>query len=151
MVFDILLNVVVNLGYVGGWFLLLVFFGDMLIIVFEVIGKKENFNGKMGVVYVWFIGYFDDGIEVFDYVCWVMVNKCDLESLVLELVILDLLVLIDLQVFGNVVLLFDMVYWDNNLFGLFFWFVDYEVGEKIDYVDGMMVEEVEYQMVIWFF
>lgn len=40
IVLDIFLNVVVNLGYVEGWFLYFVYVVDMLILWFEVIGVK---------------------------------------------------------------------------------------------------------------
>ena len=49
---DISLNAVANLGYAGGRFLAPVFPGDTISTVSEVIGKKENSNGKTGVVYV---------------------------------------------------------------------------------------------------
>jgi 2-methylfumaryl-CoA hydratase len=72
---DISLNAVANLGYAGGRFLAPVYPGDTLSTVSEVIGKKENSNGKTGVVYVRSTGYSDDGTEVLDYVRWVMVKS----------------------------------------------------------------------------
>jgi 2-methylfumaryl-CoA hydratase len=77
---DISLNAVANLGYAGGRFLAPVYPGDTLSTVSEVIGKKENSNGKTGVVYVRSTGYSDDGTEVLDYVRWVMVKKRDVAS-----------------------------------------------------------------------
>jgi 2-methylfumaryl-CoA hydratase len=49
---DISLNAVANLGYAEGRFLAPVHPGDTLSARSEVIGLKENSNGKTGVVYV---------------------------------------------------------------------------------------------------
>ena len=49
---DISLNAVANLGYAEGRFLKPVWAGDTLSSVSEVIGLKENSNGKTGIVYV---------------------------------------------------------------------------------------------------
>ncbi len=143
---DVSLNAVANLGYAGGRFLAPVFPGDTLSTVSEVIGKKENSNGKTGVVYVRSTGYTDSGTEVLDYVRWVMVKKRDENSPASEAVIPDLPAALDPQSLGGAVPLLDSANWDNDLSGSEFRFADYEVGEKIDHVDGMTVEEAEHQM-----
>jgi 2-methylfumaryl-CoA hydratase len=74
---DISLNAVANLGYADGRFLAPVFPGDTLRAVSEVIGVKENSNGKTGVVWVRTRGYNQENDEVLSYVRWVMVNKKD--------------------------------------------------------------------------
>lgn len=143
---DISLNAVANLGYAGGRFLAPVYPGDTLSSLSEVIGKKENSNGKTGVVYVRSTGYTDNGTEVLDYVRWVMVNKRDPESPAPDPVVPDLPSALDPGVLGNAVPMLDTAYWDNDLAGSKFRFGDYEVGEKIDHVDGMTVEESEHQL-----
>ncbi len=143
---DISLNAVANLGYAGGRFLAPVYPGDTLSSVSEVIGKKENSNGKTGVVYVRSTGYTADGTEVLDYVRWVMVNKRDPENPAPEAVVPDLPAAIDPQALGNAAPLLDTAHWDNDLSGSRFRFGDYSVGEKIDHVDGMTVEEAEHQL-----
>jgi 2-methylfumaryl-CoA hydratase len=143
---DISLNAVANLGYAGGRFLAPVYPGDTLSTVSEVIGKKENSNGKTGVVYVRSTGYSDDGTEVLDYVRWVMVKKRDVASPPADAVVPDLPAAIDPQALGNAVPLLDTVHWENDLSGSPFRWADYETGEKIDHVDGMTVEEAEHQM-----
>jgi 2-methylfumaryl-CoA hydratase len=143
---DISLNAVANLGYAGGRFLSPVYPGDTLSTVSEVIGKKENSNGKTGVVYVRSTGYSDDGTEVLDYVRWVMVKKRDVASPPADAVVPDLPAAIDPQALGNAVPLLDTVHWENDLSGSPFRWADYETGEKIDHVDGMTVEEAEHQM-----
>src|SRR5690606_26114602 len=74
---DISLNAVANLGYAEGRFLKPVYPGETLSAVSEVIGLKENSNGKTGVVYVRTRGLRSDGAEVLEYVRWVMVKKRD--------------------------------------------------------------------------
>ena len=49
---DISLNAVANLGYAEGRFLAPVYPGDTLNAVSEVLGVKQNSNGKTGVVTV---------------------------------------------------------------------------------------------------
>ena len=53
---DISLNAVANLGYAECRFLRPVYPGDTLSTVSEVIGLKENSNGKTGTVYVRSVG-----------------------------------------------------------------------------------------------
>lgn len=143
---DISLNAVANLGYAGGRFLAPVYPGDTLSAVSEVIGKKENSNGKTGVVYVRSTGYKSDGTEVLDYVRWVMVNKADPDSPACEPVVPDLPAEIAPDALGNAVPLLGISHWDNALAGSIFRYGDYQVGEKIDHVDGMTLEEAEHQM-----
>ncbi|MEL7529526.1 MAG: MaoC family dehydratase [Pseudomonadota bacterium] len=143
---DISLNAVANLGYAGGRFLAPVYPGDTLSTISEVIGKKENSSGKTGVVYVRSTGYTASGTEVLDYVRWVMVNKRDPGSPAPEPVVPDLPAAIDPHALGTAAPLLDTANWDNALSGSDFRFGDYAVGEKIDHVDGMTVEEAEHQM-----
>ena len=58
---DISLNAVANLGYASGVFGVPVYPGDTLSAQSEVIGLKENSNGKAGVVYVRSTGQNQDG------------------------------------------------------------------------------------------
>lgn len=143
---DISLNAVANLGYAGGRFLSPVYPGDTLSAVSEVIGKKENSNGKTGVVYVRSTGYTAEGTEVLDYVRWVMVKKRDESSPAPEAVVPELPESLAPASLGNAVPLLDMDGWDADLSGSPFRFGDYEVGERIDHVDGMTVEEAEHQL-----
>ena len=143
---DVSLNAVANLGYAGGRFLAPVYPGDTISTISEVIGKKENSNGRTGVVYVRSTGYTETGTEVLDYVRWVMVNKRDPESPAPEPVVPDLPAAIDPAALGTAVPLLDTASWENDLVGSTFRFEDYAVGEKIDHVDGMTVEEAEHQL-----
>jgi 2-methylfumaryl-CoA hydratase len=72
---DISLNAIANLGYAEVSFPNPVYVGDTVNLVTEVIGLKENSNGKSGVVYVRSIGYNQDGLEILSLIRWVMIHK----------------------------------------------------------------------------
>ena len=143
---DISLNAVANLGYAGCRFLSPVYPGDTLTAVSEVIGLKENSNRKTGVVYVRSTGFNQHGTEVLDYVRWVMVRKKD------ELApppgdhVPALPKVLEPDSIGDACPLIDADKFDEDLSGSPFRFGDYVVGEMIDHVDGMTVEEAEHQI-----
>jgi 2-methylfumaryl-CoA hydratase len=143
---DVSLNAVANLGYAGCRFLAPVYPGDTLSAVSEVIGLKENSSGETGVVYVRSTGYKDDGTEVVDYVRWVMVRKRDRAAPAPEPTVPDLPHAVTPEAIGDAVPLLDLDGWDDGLAGSAFRFEDYDVGERIDHVDGMTIEEAEHQM-----
>jgi 2-methylfumaryl-CoA hydratase len=142
---NISLNAVANLGYAEGRFLMPVYPGDTLSAVSEVIGLKANSNGKTGVVTVRTTGFNQDDEPVLSYVRWVMVNKRDTSAVTTDsppitpknVVLASELVLPPGLDFSN---------YDWALAGSPHAFEDYEVGEKIDHVDGMTVEEAEHQL-----
>ena len=74
---DISLNAVANLGYAEGRWLKPVAAGETLSSESEVIGLRQNSNGKSGVVWVRTTGRDASGAPVLDYVRWVMVRKRD--------------------------------------------------------------------------
>lgn len=139
---DISLNAVANLGYAEGVFRGDVMPGDTLRAVSEVIGVKQNSSGKTGVVYVRTKGLNQRGEEVLSYVRWVMVNKRDPSSTAPDPVVPELDKVVPASSLPT------KVYpdWDASLAGSPHWFEDYEVGEKINHVDGMTVEEAEHQI-----
>ena len=143
---DISLNAVANLGYAGCRFLAPVYPGDTLESVSEVIGLKENSNGKTGVVYVRSTGYKSDGTEVLDYVRWVMVRKHDLSAPTPEPHVPELPSVIAPDALGSACPMIDADAWDDALSGSLHRWGDYHPGEKIDHVDGMTVEEAEHQI-----
>lgn len=142
---DISLNAVANLGYAEGRFLAPVTAGDTLTATSEVLGVKETSNGKTGVVYVRTTGANQRGETVLSYVRWVMVRKRDAAAPApadsapktapfvpaADLVLPEGL---------------DFSRYNFALAGSPHAFEDYAVGERIDHVDGMVVEEAEAQM-----
>ncbi len=139
---DISLNAVANLGYADGKFLAPVFPGDTLYASSEVIGRKENSNGKTGVVYVRTTGTNQDGVTVLSYVRWVMVHKKDVSNPAPEAVLPDLPGAVPVEQLSAHA---DYAQFDAELAGSPFFHEDYEIGEKIDHVDGMTIEEAEHQ------
>ncbi|MAI90268.1 MaoC family dehydratase [Ponticaulis sp.] len=139
---DISLNAVANLGYADGKFLAPVFPGDTLFATSEVIGRKENSNGKTGVVYVRTTGTNQNGETVLTYVRWVMVNKKDASNPAPEAVLPDLPKVVPADQLSAGA---DYASYDTELAGSPHLFEDYEIGEQIDHVDGMTIEESEHQ------
>lgn len=72
---DVSLNAVANLGYAEIKFLHPCFAGDTIAVTSEVIGLKENSNGKTGVVYVRSTATNQDDELVLSFKRWVMVHK----------------------------------------------------------------------------
>jgi 2-methylfumaryl-CoA hydratase len=143
---DISLNAVANLGYADCRFLKTVYTGDTLSTVSEVIGLKENSNGKTGTVYVRSTGYNQKDEPVLSYVRWVMVRKRDDSAPAPEAHVPDLPKVVDPATFGRACPPIDLNSWDNDLSGSPYRFEDYAIGERIDHVDGMTVEEAEHQL-----
>ena len=142
---DISLNAVANLGYAEGRFLRPVFPGDTLSAVSEVIGLKENSNGKTGIVWVRTKGHNQTGDEVLSYCRWVMVRKRDAASPSPETVVPDLQKSVAAD---DLFLPDDMIFdaYDTNLSGEPHVFGDYEIGEHIDHVDGVTLTDAEHMM-----
>ncbi|MCA0994070.1 MaoC family dehydratase [Alloyangia pacifica] len=142
---DVSLNAVANLGYAEGRWLKPVYAGDTLRSSSEVIGLKQNSNGKSGVVYVRTCGTNQRGEIVLDYCRWVMVRKKNIDAPAPETVLPDLktvlapedLVIPEGLYFTN---------YDFTLAGEPHRWGDYEIGEQIDHVDGVTIEEAEHML-----
>jgi 2-methylfumaryl-CoA hydratase len=143
---DISLNAVANLGYAACRMLAPIYPGDTLHAVSEVIGLRQNSDGKAGVVYVRSTGLRHDATEVVDYVRWVMVKKRDEASAAPEPHVPKLPSSLHADALGDAVPVIDIEKYDNVLAGGAQRFNDYEVGAKIDHVDGVTVEEAEHQL-----
>jgi 2-methylfumaryl-CoA hydratase len=143
---DISLNAVANLGYAACRFLAPVYPGDSLSSVSEVIGLKENSNRQTGVVYVRSQGFNQDGEPVLDYVRWVMVRKRDPEAAVPPESVPTLPRALHPSALGDACPVLRPDRYDTELAGAPHRFGAYEIGEKIDHVDGMTVEEAEHMI-----
>lgn len=144
---DISLNAVANLGYADGRFLKPVYAGTTLSAVSEVIGLKESSGGATGVVYVRSTGFDQDGEAVLSYCRWVLVNKRDPTAKNPDDgPVPDLPRVVDPIRLGAACPTIDARAYDAELAGSPYRWGDYIVGEKIDHVDGMTVEEAEHQL-----
>ncbi len=141
---DVSLNAVANLGYADGQWLAPVYPGDTLISVSEVVGVKQNSNGKSGVVWVRTTGRNQRGDYVLSYVRWVMVRKRG-QGPAPETVIPDLPAAVaasDLMVPEGL----SFEGYDFALAGERHRLINYGVGEIIDHVDGVTIEEAEHML-----
>ncbi|MEA2779331.1 MAG: 2-methylfumaryl-CoA hydratase [Rhodospirillaceae bacterium] len=137
---DISLNAVANLGYADGRFGAAVYEGDTLSASSTVIGIKENSNRETGVVYVRTTGVNQRGEMVLDYVRWVMLRKRERASPAPDPVIPPLTKSVPAEALRLPEVL-DLADYDADLAGSTHRWDDYAVGEKIDHIDGMTVEE----------
>ncbi|MGB0507538.1 MAG: MaoC family dehydratase, partial [Pikeienuella sp.] len=142
---DISLNAMANLGYAECRFHRPVQVGDTISTSSEVIGLKQNSNGKTGVVYVRSTARDGAGETVIEWARWVMVRKRDVDAPAPETVLPNLAKNVDAS---------DLIIPDGLNFtdydfaaaGEAHRWGDYEIGEKIDHVDGVTLEEAEHMM-----
>ncbi len=142
---DVSLNAVANLGYAEGRWLKPVYAGDTLRSESEVIGLKQNSNGKTGVVYVRTRGLNQRDEVVMEYVRWVMVRKSDLDAPAPDTVVPELkpaLAAEDLVIPRGL----DFTNYDFVQSGENHRWDDYKTGETIDHVDGVTIEEAEHMI-----
>jgi 2-methylfumaryl-CoA hydratase len=142
---DVSLNAVANLGYAELRFHRPLVAGDTLRTSSEVIGLKENSNGKTGVVYVRSTAVDQHGDVAIDWARWVMVHKRDVAAPAPEAVVPELVSVVapeDLIVPAGL----DFTGYDFAAAGEPHRFDDYEVGEKIDHVDGVTLTDAEHMM-----
>jgi 2-methylfumaryl-CoA hydratase len=141
---DISLNAVANLGYAEGRWLKPVWPGDTLRSESEVIGLKETSSGATGVVWVRTRGLNQHGEVVLDYVRWVMVRKRRREVQVpVQVPELAASVAPDTLMVPQGL---DFSRYDFGLAGEPHRWGDYAVGEVIDHVDAVTVEEAEHML-----
>ncbi|MEZ5204604.1 MAG: MaoC family dehydratase [Acidimicrobiales bacterium] len=142
---DISLNAVANLGYAECRFHRPLVPGDTLRTSSEVIGLKENSNGKSGVVYVRSTATDQHGAVAIDWARWVMVHKRDVDAPAPETVLPELAKAVaaeDLVLPAGL----DLTDYDFAAAGEPHRWGDYEVGEKIDHVDGVTLTDPEHMM-----
>ena len=143
---DVSLNAVANLGYAECRFHVPVVPGDTLRTRSEVIGLKQNSNGAPGVVWVRSTATNQRGEVAIDWARWVMVHKRDgglagprdrrarrsrTSSRAEDLVVPAGL---------------DFSSYDFVAAGEPHRLGDYEVGERIDHVDGVTLTDAEHMM-----
>jgi 2-methylfumaryl-CoA hydratase len=141
------LNAVANLGYADVRFLRPVYPGDTLRAESEVIGLREVSSGEAGVVYVRTRGFNQKNDEVLSFVRWVLVRKRDPsartgarevpelpEAVAAEAIPVP--ARLNLQRFGDLT-------WATG--SQHVW-EDYQVGERIDHLSGMTIDEADHTL-----
>ena len=142
---DISLNAVANLGYAECRFHVPVVPGDTLSTRSEVIGLKQNSNGRSGVVWVRSTATNQRSEVVVDWARWVMVHKRELDSPAPGTVVPVLAPSVeaaDLVVPDGL----DFSDYDTAAAGAQHRLGDYRVGERIDHVDGVTLTDAEHMM-----
>ncbi|WP_310530238.1 MaoC family dehydratase [Nocardioides sp.] len=142
---DVSLNAVANLGYAECRFHQPVVPGDTLRTSSEVIGLKQNSNAKTGVVWVRSSAVNQRGEVAIDWCRWVMVHKRDVEAPTPEAVVPELkdtLTPQDLKIPAGL----DFTAYDFAAAGEPHRLGDYEVGEKVDHVDGVTLTDPEHML-----
>jgi 2-methylfumaryl-CoA hydratase len=142
---DISLNAIANLGYAEGRWLVPVTAGDTLRATSQVIGLKENSNGQSGVVWVRTTGLNQHDAAVLEFVRWVMVKKRDPAAPAPQVTVPTLApsVLPEALVVPRGL---DFTTYDFALAGEPHRWGDYAMGEVIDHVDGVTIEEAEHML-----
>ena len=142
---DVSLNAVANLGYAECRFLRPVYPGDTLSATSEVIGLRENSSKESGVVYVRSTGRNQDGDPVLEFARWVMVRKREKSAPSPAEHVPQLSKVLDAKALGAA-LPPHIADYNNALSGSSRRWESYAVGEKIDHLDGMTIEEAEHQL-----
>ena len=142
---DISLNAVANLGYAQVRLGKPLYPGATLSAFTEVIGLKENSDGRTGIVYVRTDGLDETDDEVVSFVRWVMVRKRDAASSPPAAAVPELQ-----SVVSSATLVapdgIDLKAALPHEAGSALCWEDYEVGEKIDHIDGTTIEDAEHAM-----
>ncbi|RXJ98444.1 hypothetical protein CRU98_10440 [Arcobacter sp. CECT 8986] len=140
---DISLNAIANLGYAEVSFPNPVFVGDTVRLETEVIGLKENSNGKSGVVYVHSIGYNQDEQEVLNLKRWVMVHKKNKEQMsgIKQIPTFEktqpIAKNINIPIQKNI---------DTAATGGKFFFEDYVAGERLNHPEGITIDDSDHTL-----
>ncbi len=142
---DISLNAVANLGYAECRFKRPVVPGDTISTSSEVIGLKQNSNGRSGVVYVRSTAVNQREEIVMEWARWVMVHKRDADAPAPVTVVPDLASSVAPE-YLIVPEGLDFRDYDFDAAGEPHRFSDYAVGEKIDHVDGVTLTDAEHMM-----
>lgn len=142
---DISLNAIANLGYARGRFGQPVYTGDTLSSRSEVIGLRQNKDGKSGVVYVHTTGRNQRDEMVVEYVRWVMVRKRDSAAPAPATLVPSLPEAVAAEDL-DVPLHSRLGHYDTDLSGGPHLWDDYAPGERIDHVDGVTIEEADHML-----
>jgi 2-methylfumaryl-CoA hydratase len=140
---DISLNAIANLGYAEVAFPNPVFVGDTVRLETEIIGLKENSNGKSGVVYVHSVGYNQKGLEVLNLKRWVMVHKKNSD---------DISGINEVPTFASTTPIASTVNIpvaktiDTHATGGAYFFEDYEIGERLNHSEGLTIDDSDHTL-----
>ncbi|MES2579798.1 MAG: MaoC family dehydratase [Pseudomonadota bacterium] len=142
---DISVNAVANLGYADVRFIQPIFVGDTLSTASQVIGLKQNSNGKSGVVWVRSTAHNQHNHPVLSWVRWVMVHKNNLDLPAPETKIPELPAFVapeNLSLPSRV----SANNWDKKITGGKYYWEDYQVGERINHAAGLTINDSDHSL-----
>ncbi len=140
------MNSIAALGLADLRFVRPVFPGDTLMATSEVIGMKPTATGDAGVVYIRSVGRNQRGEIVLEYTRWTLIRRQDLSTRNIVAFVPDIPDHVPAEHIGTSVPPLNSYTYDRSLAGSDAMWGDYEVGERIDHVDGMTIEEACQQM-----
>jgi 2-methylfumaryl-CoA hydratase len=144
-VIDVSWNGVATLGYADCRFGVPVLPGDTLAARSRVIGLRESSNRRTGTVYVRTTGFNQRDETVLDYARWVLVKKRDEASPAPEAVLPALPDSVPAAATAVPAGL-DASRYDTGWSGAPALWEDYAVGERIDHLEGVTLEESDHMM-----
>ncbi len=142
---DVSVNAVANLGYADVRFIQPVFIGDTLSTSSQVIGLKQNSNGKSGVVWVRSTSVNQRGEPVLSWVRWVMVHKNNVDAPAPATVLPELPSFVAPENL-NIPNYFSAKNFDAKITGSQYFWEDYQVGERINHAAGMTINPAEHSL-----
>lgn len=142
---DISVNAVANLGYADARFVKPVFIGDTLSTSSQVIGLKQNSNGKSGVVWVRSTSVNQRNEPVLSWVRWVMVHKNNVKAPAPATVIPELPAFVAPERL-SIPSCFSAQKFDRKVTGGQYFWEDYHVGERINHAAGMTINPGDHSL-----
>jgi 2-methylfumaryl-CoA hydratase len=142
---DISVNAVANLGYADVRFLQPVFVGDTLSTSSQIIGLKQNSNGKSGVVWVRSTSFNQRGEAVLSWVRWVMVHKNNVDTPAPATVIPELPSFVAPENL-SIPSYFSVKSFDAKITGGQYFWDDYQIGERINHPAGMTINDSDHSL-----
>lgn len=142
---DISVNAVANLGYADVQFIQPIFTGDTLSTSSQVIGLKQNSNGKSGVVWVRSTTVNQNNTPVLSWVRWVMIHKNNINAAAPKTVIPEL----PAYVRANQLHVPIYVQTHDEICtatgGQYLW-DDYSIGERLNHPAGMTINDSDHSL-----
>jgi 2-methylfumaryl-CoA hydratase len=140
------INSMANLGYAECRFLKNLYPGDTITATTKIIGVKQTSSGKTGIVYYQCQAVNQSDDPVIEFVRWEMIRKGDEGSPAPKTVIPNLVESVaSKELYSD--RLGDWGDYDYKLAGSPYAWEDYELGERIDHIDGMTLDEAEHVMI----
>ena len=142
---DISVNAVANLGYADVRFMQPVFVGDTLSTSSQVIGLRQNSNGKSGVVWVRSTAVNQRNEPVLSWVRWVMVHKNDLSRTAPMTVVPTLPSFVAPENL-SIPSYFSVKKFDSKITGGQYFWEDYQAGERINHAAGITINPADHTL-----